>query len=89
MYLMLARDFVKSNSIKKARIKSCTFNTPFGRGMTCYSQVQGEKSQISLTEIFIGHILSKEGLKPDPKKTKAITEGGTYIRTYTVMNIAS
>ena len=34
-----------------------------------------EKSQIALDEIsYIGHILSKEGLKPDPKKVQAITE---------------
>ena len=34
-----------------------------------------EKSQIALDEIsYIGHILSKEGLKPDPKKVRAITE---------------
>ena len=34
-----------------------------------------EKSQIALDEIsYIGHILSKEGLKPDPQKVRAITE---------------
>ena len=34
-----------------------------------------QKSQIALDEIsYIGHILSKEGLKPDPKKVQAITE---------------
>ena len=34
-----------------------------------------EKSQIGLEEIsYIGHTLSKEGLKPDPKKTRAINE---------------
>ena len=32
-----------------------------------------EKSQIKLSEIhYIGHILNKEGLKPDPEKVKAI-----------------
>ena len=37
-----------------------------------------EKSQIKLTEIsYIGHILSKDGVRPDPKKVEAIeyTEG--------------
>ena len=34
-----------------------------------------EKSQIGLEEIsYIGHTLSKESLKPDPKKTRAINE---------------
>ena len=34
-----------------------------------------EKSQIALDEIsYIGHNLSKEGLKPDPHKIRAITE---------------
>ena len=34
-----------------------------------------EKSQIALDEIsYIGHVLSKEGLKPDPQKVRAITE---------------
>ena len=34
-----------------------------------------DKSQIGLEEIsYIGHTLSKEGLKPDPKKTRAINE---------------
>ena len=34
-----------------------------------------EKSQIALDEIsYIGHILGKEGLKPDPKKVQTITE---------------
>ena len=33
-----------------------------------------EKCQIKKVEIpYLGHILSKEGLKPDPKKTQAIT----------------
>ena len=34
-----------------------------------------DKSHIGLEEIrYIGHVLSKEGLKLDPKKTQAITE---------------
>ena len=37
-----------------------------------------EKSQIALNEIsYIGHILSKEGLNPDPKIVQAITEMNT------------
>ena len=34
-----------------------------------------EKSQIKLKEIkYIGHILSEDGIKPDPKKVTAVTE---------------
>ena len=34
-----------------------------------------DKSQIKLPEVsYIGHILSKDGLKPDPKKAEAITK---------------
>ena len=34
-----------------------------------------DKSQIKLDEIsYIGHVLNKDGLKPDPNKTKAISE---------------
>ena len=34
-----------------------------------------EKSQIGLREIhFLGHVLSHEGIKPDPKKVHAITD---------------
>ena len=34
-----------------------------------------DKSQIKLKEIkYIGHILSEDGIKPDPKKVTAVTE---------------
>ena len=34
-----------------------------------------DKSQIKLDEVsYIGHILSKDGLKPDPKKAEALTK---------------
>lgn len=37
-----------------------------------------EKSQIRVTEIsYIGHILSKDGVKPDPKKVDAINKMST------------
>ena len=37
-----------------------------------------DTSQMKLTEIsYIGHILSKEGVKPDPKKVDAITQMDT------------
>ena len=46
--------------------------TSSGKSKTKLSK---KKSQIALDEIsYIGHILGKEGLKPDPKKVQAITE---------------
>jgi hypothetical protein len=37
-----------------------------------------QKSQIKLKEIsYIGHVLSKDGVKPDPKKVEAITRMDT------------
>ena len=43
------------------------------RTRQCNLKLNKEKSQIKLSEIhYIGHILNKEGLKPDPEKVKAI-----------------
>ena len=41
----------------------------------CNLRLNKDKSQIRLQEInYVGHILSKDGLKPDPKKVKAVTQ---------------
>ena len=45
------------------------------RARQCHLKLNKEKSQIKRTEItYIGHILSKDGIKPDPKKVDAITK---------------
>ena len=45
------------------------------RARHCNLKLNKDKSQIKLDEVsYIDHILSKDGLKPDPKKAEAITK---------------
>ena len=37
-------------------------------------KINKDKAKLGLTEPFIGHVISRDGLKPDPEKVRAVAE---------------